>query len=32
VSLGWTTTAADIERFIAVWRRILARHKAKVAA
>lgn len=32
VSLGWTTTAADIDRFIAVWQRILARHKARAAA
>ena len=32
VSLGWTTTAHDIERFIAVWRRIRARHKARLAA
>ena len=32
VSLGWNTTAENIEHFIAVWRRILARHKARAAA
>jgi cysteine desulfurase len=32
VSLGWTTTSQDIEHFIAVWRRLLARHRARVAA
>ncbi|MBL8893514.1 MAG: cysteine desulfurase, partial [Rhizobiales bacterium] len=32
VSLGWNTTSEDIERFAAVWRRILARHQAKAAA
>jgi len=32
VSLGWNTTEADIDTFIAAWRRILARHKARVAA
>lgn len=32
VSLGWTTTAADIEAFIAVWKRLVARHKARAAA
>ncbi len=32
VSLGWNTTAQDIENFIAAWRRILARHKARQAA
>ncbi|MGH6907335.1 MAG: cysteine desulfurase family protein, partial [Aestuariivirga sp.] len=32
VSLGWTTTAENIEHFIAVWRRIRARHKARQAA
>ena len=32
VSLGWNTTQEHIEHFIAVWRRLLARHKAKVAA
>jgi cysteine desulfurase len=32
VSLGWNSTSEDIDRFIAVWRRLRARHKAKVAA
>lgn len=32
VSLGWNTTQADIERFGAVWRRILARQQSKAAA
>lgn len=32
VSLGWNTTEADIHTFIAVWQRLLARHKARVAA
>ncbi|MBL8908737.1 MAG: cysteine desulfurase [Rhizobiales bacterium] len=32
VSLGWNTTREDIERFGAVWRRILARQPAKAAA
>ena len=32
VSLGWTTTPETIENFIAVWRRIVARHKARAAA
>lgn len=32
VSLGWTTTPEDIDRFIAVWQRLLARHKARRAA
>ena len=32
VSLGWNTTSEHIEHFIAVWRRLVARHKAKVAA
>lgn len=32
VSLGWNTTSGDIEHFIAVWRRIRARHKARAAA
>ncbi len=31
VSIGWNTTAQDIEHFIAVWRRIRARHRAKAA-
>jgi cysteine desulfurase len=32
VSLGWNTTRQDIERFGAVWRRILARQQSKAAA
>ncbi len=32
VSLGWNTTEEDIDRFIATWRRIRARHRARVAA
>ncbi|MDO8354375.1 MAG: cysteine desulfurase family protein [Aestuariivirga sp.] len=32
VSLGWNTTQEHIEHFIAVWRSLLARHKAKAAA
>ncbi len=32
VSLGWTTTEDDISTFIAVWQRLLARHKARAAA
>jgi cysteine desulfurase len=32
VSLGWTTTAQDVERFAAVWRRIRQRHGARAAA
>ncbi len=32
VSLGWNTTHESINHFIAVWRRLLARHKAKAAA
>ena len=32
VSLGWNTTSEHIEHFIAVWRSLLARHTAKVAA
>ena len=31
VSLGWSTTASDIDHFIAAWRRIAARHRAKAA-
>ncbi|HUR43208.1 MAG TPA: cysteine desulfurase family protein [Aestuariivirga sp.] len=31
VSLGWDTTAEDIEHFVSVWRRIRARHRAKAA-
>jgi cysteine sulfinate desulfinase/cysteine desulfurase-like protein len=32
VSLGWNTTHESINHFIAVWQRLLARHKAKAAA
>lgn len=32
VSLGWNSSAEDIDRFIAVWRRLRARHQAKAAA
>jgi cysteine desulfurase len=32
VSLGWNTTSEHIQHFIAVWRSLLARHKAKAAA
>lgn len=32
VSLGWDTAAAHIDHFGAVWRRLLARHKARAAA
>jgi cysteine desulfurase len=32
VSLGWNTTPADIDTFLAVWRRLRARHKARAAA
>ena len=32
VSLGWNTTSENIEHFIAVWRSLLARHRAKAAA
>jgi cysteine desulfurase len=32
VSLGWDTTSDHIEHFIAAWRKILARHKARAAA
>ena len=32
VSLGWNTTSEHIEHFIAIWRRLLARHKARAAA
>ena len=32
VSLGWDTTPEHIHHFIAVWRKILARHKARAAA
>ena len=32
VSLGWNTAEADIENFIAAWRKIASRHKARAAA
>ena len=32
VSLGWNTSAEQIEHFIAAWRKILARHRGRVAA
>lgn len=32
VSLGWTTSPETVEHFIAVWRRIVARHRARAAA
>lgn len=32
VSLGWNTTPENIEHFIIVWRKLLARHKARAAA
>lgn len=32
VSLGWDTTDNDIEHFIAAWRKIRDRHKARAAA
>ncbi len=32
VSLGWDTTPEHIHHFIAVWRKIVARHKARAAA
>lgn len=32
VSLGWNTTENHIDHFIAAWRKISARHKAKAAA
>lgn len=32
VSLGWDTTENDIEHFIAAWRKIRDRHKARAAA
>jgi cysteine desulfurase len=31
VSLGWSTTAEDIEHFISTWQRLMARRKAKAA-
>ena len=32
VSLGWTTTEDDIDQFIAVWRKLYARHRSRTAA
>mgnify|MGYP003382115173 FL=1 len=32
VSLGWNTTIEHIHHFTATWRKIVARHKARVAA
>ena len=32
VSLGWTTTSEDIDRFIAAWQRLRAGHRARAAA
>lgn len=32
VSLGWNTTPETVDHFIAAWRRILARHRARAAA
>lgn len=32
VSLGWNTTDEDIDQFIAAWRKIRDRHKARAAA
>lgn len=32
VSLGWTTTEEDVARFLASWRKLTARHRAKAAA
>jgi cysteine desulfurase len=32
VSLGWNTTEEDIDRFLASWRKLAARHRAKAAA
>lgn len=32
VSLGWDTASGHIDHFIAAWRKILARHKARAAA
>lgn len=32
VSLGWNSTEDDIEHFIAAWRKIASRHKARAAA
>jgi len=32
VSLGWNTTTEDIDRFVAAWRRIVARQQPRAAA
>lgn len=32
VSLGWNTTEEDVDRFIAVAKTIIARHRARIAA
>lgn len=32
VSLGWNTTAADVQHFITVWNQLLQRHRARKAA
>jgi cysteine desulfurase len=32
VSLGWNTTAADVHRFATVWKKLLERHRARLAA
>ena len=32
VSLGWASTEQDIDHFIAAWRKIRDRHKARAAA
>ncbi|MGI9463388.1 MAG: cysteine desulfurase family protein [Aestuariivirgaceae bacterium] len=32
VSLGWNTAAADIDRFIKVWQKLIDRHRGAVAA
>ena len=31
-SLGWNTTAQDVDRFIEVWRQLISRHSESVAA
>jgi cysteine desulfurase len=31
ISLGWNTTAQDIQLFIETWARLMARRKAKAA-
>jgi cysteine desulfurase len=32
VSLGWNSTAADVQHFITVWKQLVARHRARRAA